>query len=127
MSKKNRDDIKEIKIDYIETPRGKVPTIETIKDLISTWNELLGIMNNNLEKITSLFSELKNNLSTLELLIQKLNSKLDNLSKNIIEIKSLNKEIASFIRETGGISGDLTKSDEEVKEKAKKALKRMFE
>lgn len=127
MSKRDENNIMEIRIDYIETPRGKVPTIDMIKDLITTWNKLVEIMNSNLDKITSFFSELRNNLSTFELLIKRLNNKLDNLSRDLLEIKSLNKEIASYIREINRINSDVIKNDKELKEKAKKALRKMFE
>ncbi len=129
MSKKNQDkDIKEIKIDYIETPRGRVPTIETIKNLISTWNDLLSLMNENLMKISELFGELKEALTKIDLSLNKLDSKMDNVSRSILEIKSISKEInsnISAIKQRTEFTSE--KHDELTKEKAKQTLKEMFE
>ncbi len=128
MSSEDKKNIKEIKIDYIETPRGKVPTLDTIRELIATWNDLLAVMNNNLEKITKLFSDIKSGMDRLELSLQKFDSKIENLSQRMIEIKSLTKEMASIAKEINKkISASSVESHVNVREKAKENLKKIFE
>lgn len=119
-------DVKEIKVDYIDTPRGRVPTVEAIKNLAMTWNELLDIMNKNLDKIAKIFGEIKAMLSKLDLSIQRLDGKIDNLSRSILELKSISKEMSASLDEIKRVEKDVAGSDL-TKEKAKSELKRIFE
>jgi len=112
---------KDVIIDVIETPKGHVPTAESIKSLVEAWNDILSTMNSNLEKIIDMFSNITKKLEKMDITLSKFLSKLDNFSKDIIEIKLVLKSLEKIFFES-------KKKDSKNTEKIKpeKVLREMF-
>ncbi len=121
MSKKK----KEVLIEVIETPRGAVPTAESIKSLVKAWNDILEIMNENLDKISQEFSKISKEIRELGILIRKLDTSLQLMSRELSSIKIL---LRMSLQEKTEITkeSERKKKKFDEKEKAKEILRKMM-
>jgi len=110
---------KVIVIDVIETPRGPVPSAESLKSLVEAWNEVLSTINENTSELVNMMKRIEDHILKLSISISKLVGKLDSFAQILSDLKvsmdSLKDEFAE-IRES-----NLMK-DEKLKKKAKKHL-----
>ena len=90
-SEKKRKDGNKINIvlEAIETPRGVVPTVQSIESLIVGINDLLEKIVSLFEKIMESISELKNQTSRLDDRVRKLEIALKLIQDQIAEIKAV--------------------------------------
>ncbi len=102
------DEVKRITIDVIDTPRGPVPSAESIKKIIESWNSVIETMNDNLVRLFNLLNKLNENVVKLTVSLNNVSSKTDLLMKSIAEIKITLSEIQNFISKQASIGNELT-------------------
>ena len=83
----NKEDKKEVIIEVIDTPRGPVPSAESLKSLVNAWNEILLKMNKTFIRISDNLLRLNENISNILIGIKTLQNQIDIFSSRALEIK----------------------------------------
>ena len=122
--KETADNEKEVLIEVINTPKGAVPTADSIKNLVALWNDILQTMNRNLEKIARMFSDISKMLDDMRILLKSIDSKIENISSRFAETKVFLKNIDHALKslEISSVSDE----SGEKREEAKKVLREIF-
>ncbi len=102
------EEIKKITIDVIDTPRGPVPSAESIKKIIESWNSIIEIMNDNLVRLFNLLNKLNENVVKLTINVNNISSKTDLLMKSIAEIKVTLSEIQNSVNKPVSVGNEHT-------------------
>ena len=118
---------KKVIIEVIETPRGPVPSAESLKTLVNAWNSILESLNENLANISKMFSEILSNLNNLDLSMRKIITRLSDTISILNDIKVLIKNMGKKIEKLDSQIEKTLAESKTKKEEAKKILRSLFE
>ncbi|MHA1589639.1 MAG: hypothetical protein ACTSVA_03420 [Candidatus Njordarchaeales archaeon] len=116
---------KKIIIEVIETPRGPVPTAESIKTLVEAWNEILTLINNNTSELCEKMKKVEKNLLNFSLSISSLSGKINALISVLNDLKMSINELRDYVKRIA--ERESNNKQDEVKELAKKRLEELLE